>query len=124
MLATYDLDAMLASKRCREIVILYACLLVLPNFRWMRADGQAAEGTVSGTITNQGKLGIPYARVSLQSLATGVGSSVTTGAPGIYSFAGLAPGNYELTVEAPGFTTQGRTTIAVTVGAKPLAECG
>src|SRR6266704_1702483 len=84
----------------------------------MRADAQAAEGTLSGTITNQGKLGIPYARVTLQNVGAGVTSSVTTGAPGIYSFAGLPPGNYEVTVEAAGFTTQVRTAIAITVGAK------
>ena len=84
----------------------------------MRVNAQVSDGTLSGTVTNQGRLGIPYARVTLQNLGMGVARSVTTGAPGTYAFSGLAPGNYELTVEAAGFVTQVRTAITVTVGAK------
>ncbi len=99
-------------------MIFLIILLSGLNLLSVRADAQAADGTLSGTIVNQGKLGIPYARVTLQNVGTGVARSVTTGAPGTYAFSGLAPGNYELTVEADGFTTQVRTAIAVTVGAK------
>ena len=43
---------------------------------------------------------------------------VTTDAAGFYTSANLAPGTYELTFEALGFTTQVRTNAVVTVGAK------
>ena len=43
---------------------------------------------------------------------------VTTGGQGLYTSPNLEPGTYEMTVEASGFTTQVRTGIAVTVGAK------
>src|SRR5262249_6082032 len=53
-----------------------------------------------------------------KNMATGVARVVATGGRGLYTSPNLEPGTYEMTVEASGFTTQVRTNIAVTVGAK------
>jgi hypothetical protein len=61
---------------------------------------------------------MPDARVTLKSLSTGVARFVTTGPQGFYAFAALMPGDYQLTVEAAGFTTEVRTGIDIAVASK------
>src|SRR5215471_1565123 len=95
-----------------------AGLLVLPNLLCVPADAQVAGGALTGTVTDASQAAMPDPRVTLKNVATGVTRTVTTGAGGVYASPNLAPGTYEMTVEAAGFTTQVRTDIAVTVGAK------
>jgi len=61
---------------------------------------------------------MPNVRVTIKNVSTGVERAATTAAGGLYTFPNLAPGPYEMTVEASGFSTQVRTNIAMTVGAK------
>jgi hypothetical protein len=94
------------------IVPLLAGLLALP------ADAQVAGGTLTGTVTNTSQLAMPNARITIKNVATGVVRVAMTGDGGLYTSPNLEPGTYELTVEAGGFSTQVRTNITVTVGAK------
>jgi carboxypeptidase family protein len=100
------------------IILLAASLVAFPALLSVRANAQVSGGTVSGTVSSASQLAMPNARVTLKDVATGVTRAVTTGAMGFYSSANLVPGTYEMTVEASGFSTQVRTGIAVTVGAK------
>lgn len=59
---------------------------------------------------------MPGVRVSATDQAKTVAREVTTDTDGIYSLADLPPRVYELTISAPGFTTQEWTTITVGVG--------
>jgi len=88
----------------------------------VRAEAQVAGGTLSGTVTTTSQLAMPNARVTVKNLATGAERAVTTGARGLYTSANLAPGTYEMTVQASGFSTQVRTNITVTVGAKLVVD--
>jgi hypothetical protein len=94
------------------IIPLLAALLALP------ADAQLAGGTLTGTVTNSSQVAMPNARVTVKNVATGTARAVTTDSAGFYTSPNLEPGTYEMTIEAPGFSTQVRTNIAVTVGAK------
>jgi len=103
--------ALVIGKLC-AVLLAFSCLV------GVRANAQVSGGTISGAVTTGSQLAMPNARVTLKDVATGVTRVVTTGQRGFYSSANLAPGTYEMTVEASGFSTQVRTGIAVAVGAK------
>ncbi len=72
-----------------------------------QSGGNAAQqsgGTISGTVVDTGEDVVQGARVTL----TGPGGeqrSAVTGSSGEFSFAGLPPGTYKLTVTGPGMST-------------------
>lgn len=59
--------------------------------------------SLSGTIEDPQKRPVQQARVRLRSAATGAIRDVVVGPEGLYDFASLAPGEYDLHVEAAGF---------------------
>src|SRR5262249_6749570 len=67
-----------------------------------RASGQASAG-MTGTITDASGAVVPNASVTVTNQATSVADKTVTSSAGTYSFKGLPPGRYEVTVEAPGF---------------------
>lgn len=70
---------------------------------------------MSGTVARQGGGRMPGVRIAATDQAQTVAREVTTDSDGVYNLPDLPPGVYELTVSAPGFTTQVWT--AITVGA-------
>lgn len=76
-----------------------------------------------GAVTDPQGLGVPGAKVTVAEAATGVRTTTTTGADGLYTAPALRPTDYSLTVEAGGFRTFTQTGItlradeAVTVNA-------
>ena len=74
------------------------------------AHAQVVGGTISGTISDKSGALVPNATVSLTNLATGVTTTVTTNAQGLYSLPNLLPGNYQQTVSAAGSSIPPRTT--------------
>jgi hypothetical protein len=84
--------------------------------------GQVVGGTISGTISDRSGAVLANATVSLQNLATGVTTAVTTNAQGLYSLPNLLPGNYQQTVSAAGFEKAIRNGIVLTVGAQMVSN--
>ena len=77
--------------------------------------------TIAGTVRDASGAVIPNdARVSIKNVSTGQVRDVTTDAAGFYSAPNLLPGNYEVTITAPGFSTEVRSSITLTVGAQQL----
>jgi Carboxypeptidase regulatory-like domain/TonB-dependent Receptor Plug Domain len=101
--------------RNRSFLILgwLAALFVSP----IPSLAQVAGGSILGTITGPTGAVMPGAQVEIQSTSTVVSRIVKSDAAGFYSVPDLAPGDYDLTVSAPGFITQARTGITVSVGA-------
>src|ERR1700682_3689193 len=95
-------------------------VVALTTLPWVQAHAQVAGGTESGTVTDASGAVIPGAQISITNVATGVTRSVTTDTAGFYSSPNLLPGNYEITVSAPGFATQVRTGISLDVGAEQV----
>jgi hypothetical protein len=62
-------------------------------------------GTIRGTVVDQKGDAVPNASVKVTDLATNVSRDLTTSGIGDYEAAGLKPGNYRVTVTAPGFKT-------------------
>ena len=81
-----------------------ACILVLGVLCFAcGATGQTETATVSGLITDGSGAVVPGADVKLQSVERGAVQSVTTNNAGIYVFASLQAGQYQITVQKSGF---------------------
>jgi len=85
-------------------VVRFACGLVLGLLLFACAGmGQTETATVSGLITDNTGAVVPGAEVKLQSVDRGTTASGTTNNAGIYVFATVHPGPYQITVQKPGF---------------------
>jgi hypothetical protein len=67
------------------------------------AKGQTETATISGIVTDSSGGVVPEADVKIQSVDRGIVQSVKTGNAGLYIFASLPPGQYQITVQKPGF---------------------
>jgi len=65
----------------------------------------AGTGAITGTVTDPADAIIPGASVVATSTGTNVSTSRTSSGAGDYSITPLTPGEYTLTVKAPGFKT-------------------
>ncbi len=72
----------------------------------------AQNASVSGTVTDESGLPVPGATVTLTG-GGGVHQTTTTGSTGEYTFAGVAPGTYDVAVTLTGFAPSTQTGIAV-----------
>ena len=102
-------------------VILFTFLaLVLIMLTSIRVYAQVSGATLTGTVSDASGAIIPNAKISIHNVATGEVRDVTTDAAGLYAAPNLLPGKYEVTVTAPGFSTEVRSGITLTVGAQQL----
>ena len=92
--------------------LLWVVILAGPGV----ARAQVAGGSVTGTARGDSGNAMPGVQISAKDVATGEVRTVTTATDGLYRIPALRPGNYEMTVSAPGFVTQVWTGISVAVG--------
>jgi len=90
--------------------------LIIP----VRLPGQVAGATVLGTIVDPSNAAVPNAQVSIKNTETGLNRDVSTDGSGFYTVPNLLPGNYEITVTAPGFMTEVQIGITLNVGAQQV----
>src|SRR5258708_30372041 len=83
---------------------------------------QVAGATLSGTITDPSGSVVMKVELAIKNVATGVLTKVTTNSDGFYIAANLLPGEYVVTISAPGFNTEERTGILLTVGAEQVFD--
>jgi hypothetical protein len=95
--------------------VLFFWILTLP----LRA--QVAGATLSGSITDPQGGAIVNAKVSVTNVATNVAIDTTTNVNGAYTVPNLRPGDYQVSVSAPGFTTA-VSKVTLTVGAKQTMD--
>src|ERR1700688_3965921 len=82
------------------------------------AHAQVAGGTISGTVSESTGGVVAKAHVDITNVATGVKRELTTNDEGFYSAPNLLPGIYKAKFSAPGFKTEARSEITLTVGAQ------
>src|ERR1700704_838731 len=98
-------------------VIVFSLVFILIVSLHVDVHAQVAGGEITGTLTDSSGRVIPNATVSITNLATGIDRTVTTNEDGLYIAPNLLPASYELTFTAPGFRTDVRSGIELTVGA-------
>ena len=87
-----------------------------------RLYAQVAGATLTGTVTDSSHAGIPKAQVTITDVATDVARNAVTDNVGFYTAPNLLPGTYDVSVTAPGFSTEVRTGVTLTVGAKQVLD--
>lgn len=70
-----------------------------------QTSSERGSGSVSGIVVDQTGTAVAGAEVRLQGSDQSVNEKVICGDDGQFLFANVAPGSFELTIEAPGFTT-------------------
>jgi hypothetical protein len=113
---------MCSSKMCSSNLKTFAAsflalLLIHSVAMHLDVQAQVAGGTITGTVVDSSGRVIPNASVSITNVATGINRTVTTNEDGLYIAPNLLPASYELTFTAPGFRTDVRSGIELTVGA-------
>jgi hypothetical protein len=83
--------------------------LLFTAYSW----GQTATGNITGTIADPAGAVVADAPLELTNTATGVVIRAQSSNTGNFSFTGLAVGNYQLTVNVPGFKTYVRQNLGV-----------
>lgn len=103
---------------CCAAIVVATFGILLPT----SAHAQVAGATLTGTITDPAGRVIPQAQIVIKNEATGVSTKVATNSEGIYTAGNLLPAEYEVSVSAPGFDTEERTGIVLTVGGQQVFD--
>jgi len=85
-------------------------------------QAQVAGATLTGTITDPAGRVVPAAQIVITNEATGVVNKLATNSDGIYTAGNLLPGDYTISIAAPGFNTEERTGIELTVGGQQVLD--
>jgi len=93
-----------------------AGLMALGVVRPSQVSGQVVGATVTGTVTDTSGAVTPDVKIVITNVATGITQSAVTNGAGLYTAPNLTPGPYQLTATAPGFKTQVRKGLILTVG--------
>src|SRR5580692_4091987 len=102
----------------RRMLILLLAWLAFVSCAPSATGAQVAEGSISGTVRGESGAAMPGVQVSVTDLSSNAVRTVITGTDGFYDAPGLPPGNYEMSISAPGFVTQVLTAINVAAGAE------
>src|ERR1700722_3338771 len=102
--------------RCNSFAFLPAILLLvlLP----LTAYAQVSGATLSGTVTDSSGAIISNVQILIKNEGTGEIRSLTVDSAGLYTAPNLLPGQYDVTVSAPGFSTAVSNGVTLTVGAQ------
>ena len=87
------------------------------------AFGQGSDlGTIRGTVTDATGGVVPNAKVTVTEVDTHTAQDTTTSGSGGFEMSGLRPGNYRVTVSAPGFSSEQISGIQLTGSATASAN--
>src|SRR5580692_8714902 len=89
-------------------------LVLLP----LTAYAQVSGATLSGTVTDSSGAILSNVQILIKNEGTGEIRSVTVDSAGFYTAPNLLPGQYDVTVSAPGFSTAVTNGVTLTVGAQ------
>src|ERR1051326_3341690 len=96
----------------RHKVLSLAAIVATPSFLW----AQAGTADLLGQVADPSGAAVVNAHVTLTMTDTKARVSTDSGKGGIYSFPELKPGNYELMVDADGFSRFEQTGINLRTG--------
>ena len=82
-----------------------AGVLILSFLLSAPLQAQVASASLSGTVSDRSGKTIASAKISVKNLTSGQSMEAQTDSAGLYKVSNLAPGDYEVSVSAEGFTT-------------------
>ena len=88
--------------------------LVMCSMSW--AAAQTTTATLAGTITDETQAVLPGVEITVTNTGTSATRTAISGDAGQYRVGDLAPGEYEMEAQLPGFQTAVRSGIVLTVG--------
>src|SRR5579871_1468247 len=95
-----------------------ALLLLLP----LALSAQEFRGTISGSVTDTSGAQIAGAKVTVNEINTNTKTETVSDNSGHYTAPFLLPGDYDVTVTAPGFKASVRKAIHVGAGDHPVID--
>src|ERR1700724_3658553 len=98
-------------------------MVVLLVFTVAPVFAQVSGALLSGTVTDPSGAAVSRAQVLIRNVSTGIERTAVSDSNGLYSAPNLIPGVYNLTVKAPGFSTEQRQGIVLNVGATKVVDC-
>ena len=104
-----------SALRNLSLAAAYFALVALLALACVPARAQAISGSILGTVTDVSGGAVPGARVKITSLGTNETRTVTTSLAGTYAIPNLAPGQYRVEVQQPGFKQFVRSSVEVQV---------
>jgi hypothetical protein len=96
-----------------RFIVLSFVILCLPV---AAISQQAANATLTGTVTDQMGAVVAGTKITATQLATGVNRETVSNSDGLYVFSNMPPGEYELRFEAKGFARHIITAVTLKVG--------
>src|SRR5689334_23817014 len=105
-------------------MVLRKLFLALSGFVFLAqfASAQVNTATLSGTVRDESGAVLPGVSVTVQNQDTGISRTVTTNETGRYAAPALGLSNYQVSVLLPGFQSQIRSGIALTVGREAVVD--
>src|SRR5215813_13660973 len=100
----------------KHVLALCVVCALLVFFFAPKVRGQAAYGTIIGTVTDPTGAAVADAKVTVTDMEKGVSQEITTNSTGYYTANNLIPGNYKVSVEAKGFKAYVQQNLPVIVG--------
>src|SRR5215475_6429879 len=107
---------MISASNLKTIAASFLMLTIVVFATPLNLEAQVTGATISGTVTDTSGRVIPDARIVITNTATSISRSLTTNADGFFTVPNLLAGSYDLSFSAPGFRTDVKKAIALTVG--------
>jgi len=89
---------------CKRIFLLSACMVMLGAFVLDASAQQSATATLSGRVLDPNQAVVTGAQVTALQKVTGIGRSTTTNGEGVFVLTNLPTGEYEVKIQAAGFS--------------------
>src|SRR5437867_1237201 len=102
----------------RHVPVLFMCLLLGGHLVY----AQVTTGTISGVVQDPTGAVIPGVTITARNLGTGTARTITTDEGGRYTAPNLTLGDYEVQAQLPGFQTEIRSGITITVGREAVVN--
>ena len=104
----------------KSIACVLVCLLFATSMA--HAQGVGSSGEISGTVTDSSGAVLPKTTVNAIETQTGLKRTVVTNTTGQFRIAGLAPATYDVSAELPGFATEIRKDVTVSIGQTVISD--